>query len=101
MDSSLAHGVVLRTPWYACERSGTDRFDPIATRPVIQKYDAPDFAKRLVKGRFGAPWDREGDGAIRWTTTELALFLDGSALITKRDVSPRVWDPKERRVVFQ
>lgn len=58
-------------------------------------------AKRLVKGRFGAPWDREGDGAIRWTTTELALFLDGSDLIARRDVSPRAWDPKERRVVFQ
>jgi transposase len=58
-------------------------------------------AKRLVKGRFGAPWDREGEGSVRWTTTELALFLEGSDLITRREVSPRAWDPKERRVVFQ
>lgn len=62
MDSSLAHGVVLRTPWYACERSGTDRFDPLATRPVIQKYDAPDFVTRLLADPSESlAWDPDDD----------------------------------------
>lgn len=58
-------------------------------------------AKRLVKGRFGAPWGRAGRGAIRWTTTELALFLEGSDLVARREVSPPAWEPRERRITFQ
>ena len=62
MDSTRAHGLVLRTPWYACERSRTDRFDPMATRPVLQKYDAPDFVRRLVRDPSDSlAWDPVDD----------------------------------------
>jgi hypothetical protein len=62
MDSSLAHGIVLRTPWYACQRGQTDRFDPLATRPVIQKYDAPDFVRRLLADPSDSlAWDARDD----------------------------------------
>ncbi|MFF0410264.1 hypothetical protein ACFYUY_07480 [Kitasatospora sp. NPDC004745] len=42
------HGFRLRAPWYVCERGGFDRFDPRADAPALQKYDAPDFVRRLV-----------------------------------------------------
>lgn len=58
-------------------------------------------AKRLVKGTFGAPWERDGAGPVRWTTTELALFLEGSKLVARREVSPPAWNPSERRLTFQ
>ena len=44
------------------------------------------FAKRLERGRFAAPW--QSDGAMRLTTTELALFLEGSTLVGKVVLSP-------------
>jgi transposase len=59
------------------------------------------LAKRLVKGRFGAPWESSGKGALRWTMTELALFLEGSELVARGAVSPPAWDPSERCVEFR
>ena len=59
------------------------------------------LSKRLVKGRFAAPWERAGKGAILWTTTELALFLEGSELVGRRAVSPPAWEPGERRLEFR
>jgi transposase len=59
------------------------------------------LAKRMVKGRLGAPWEQAGTEALRWTMTELALFLEGSELVTRRHVSPPAWDPSERRVEFR
>ncbi|MET8625811.1 hypothetical protein ABZW30_19020 [Kitasatospora sp. NPDC004669] len=44
----MAHGFQLCAPWYVCERGHFDRFDPRATAPAIQKYDAPDFVQRLT-----------------------------------------------------
>ena len=44
------------------------------------------FSKRLEQGRFAAPW--EHDGALQLTTTELALFLEGSKLVGKVALSP-------------
>jgi len=44
------------------------------------------FAKRLEKGRFAAPWDRESP--LQLTTTEMALFLEGSTLVGKVPLSP-------------
>jgi transposase len=44
------------------------------------------FAKRLEQGRFAAPW--EAGGALQLTTTELALFLEGSKLVGKMQLSP-------------
>lgn len=46
------------------------------------------MAKRLEKGRFNAPWD--GDREKPWclTTSELALFLEGSRLVGHFEVTP-------------
>lgn len=48
------------------------------------------FAKRLERGRFGAPWMGERERPWQLTTSELALFLDGSTLVAKKStVAPR------------
>jgi transposase len=41
------------------------------------------FSKRLERHRFVGPWQREGDGQIEMTASELALLLEGSAASTK------------------
>ena len=46
------------------------------------------YAKRLSRGRFTAPWAREGDAALEMTVSELALFLEGSTLAGKVALSP-------------
>src|SRR5262245_45882426 len=59
------------------------------------------LAKRLAKGRFGAPWKRAGEGPLRFTMTELALFLEGSELVARGSVSPPAWNTSERRIEFR
>lgn len=51
------------------------------------------FAKRLEKGRFAAPWERRTEGALRWTMSELSLFLEGSELVGRIALSPEPWTP--------
>ena len=46
------------------------------------------YAKRLSRGRFTAPWAREGEAALEMTMSELALFLEGSTLAGKVALSP-------------
>ena len=46
------------------------------------------YAKRLEKGRFACLWPTEDDEAVRLTTTELSLFLEGSDLVGKIKLSP-------------
>jgi len=59
------------------------------------------LAKRLEKGRFAAPWEkRNGATTLEWTTSELALFLEGSELVGRVPLSPPAWNPEERRVIF-
>ena len=58
------------------------------------------LAKRIEKGRFAAPWARSGDEPLQWTTSELALFLEGSELVGRVPLSPAAWKPEERRVTF-
>lgn len=58
------------------------------------------LAKRLAKGKFAAPWESARAETLKWTTTELALFLEGSDLIGRREVSPPAWSPSERRLEF-
>lgn len=58
------------------------------------------LAKRIEKGRFAAPWARSGDQPLRWTTSELALFLEGSELVGRVPLSPAEWRPEDRRVTF-
>lgn len=59
------------------------------------------LAKRLSKGRFGAPWERSGAGPLQWTLTELALFLEGSELVARGAVSPPAWQRSEQRIEFR
>jgi len=46
------------------------------------------FAKRLEKGRFGAPWLGKPDRSWKLTVSELQLFLEGSQLVGKAPLSP-------------
>lgn len=57
------------------------------------------FSKRLEKGRFAAPWEA-GEGPLRWTMSELALFLEGSDAVGRRPLSPPVFRPGERALRF-
>lgn len=59
------------------------------------------LAKRLEKGRFAAPWDVLEDGALEWTASELALFLEGSAHVVTHSLSPPAWSPSEQRIEFR
>lgn len=54
------------------------------------------FAKRLEKGRFAAPWQARTEGALRWTMSELSLFLEGSELVGRIALSPEPWLPEGR-----
>ena len=45
------------------------------------------YAKRLEKGKFACLWTVDDD-AVRLTTTELSLFLEGSKLVGKIKLSP-------------
>ena len=47
------------------------------------------FSKRLEKGRFAAPWRDPARHELRLTTTELQLFLEGSALVGRMRLSPQ------------
>jgi transposase len=49
------------------------------------------FQKRLEQGRFAALW-RDDASAVRLTTTELALFIEGCALVGRAALSPRAID---------
>lgn len=51
------------------------------------------FQKRLEQGRFAAPWQCKSDSALRWTMSELSLFLEGSELIGRVPLSPAAWSP--------
>jgi transposase len=45
------------------------------------------YAKRLERGRFASLWRRDG-GSVKLTTSELALFLEGSSLVGRIALSP-------------
>jgi transposase len=57
-------------------------------------------AKRLSRIRFAAPWEKRGAGPLRWTLTELALFLEGSDVVGRIELSPPPIDAAPSRVVF-
>jgi len=46
------------------------------------------YAKRLERGKFACLWTRGENEAVRLTTTELSLFLEGSKLVGKMKLSP-------------
>lgn len=54
------------------------------------------LAKRLDKGRFATLWRGDATGRrVTLTTTELALFLEGSELVGRIPLSPSVIDEKD------
>ena len=50
------------------------------------------FQKRLEKGRFAAPWKKDGS-VVRMTASELALFIEGCELVGRRSLSPPEFAP--------
>jgi transposase len=50
------------------------------------------FQKRLERGRFAAPWKKEGS-VVRMTQTELALYIEGCELVGRRALSPAAIEP--------
>jgi transposase len=55
------------------------------------------FAKRLERGHFAAPWE----GKAELTESELALLLEGAAMVGRIALSPPVVSPRDRQVVFR
>lgn len=50
------------------------------------------FQKRLERGRFAALWRDDGE-TIRLTPSELALFIEGCALVGRHALSPNAIVP--------
>jgi transposase len=46
------------------------------------------FIKRLERGRFADLWSARGGGAVRMTSSDLTLFIEGCALVGKKALSP-------------
>lgn len=46
------------------------------------------YAKRLEQGRFACLWGQKGSSQVRLTVNELQLFLEGSKLVGRVDLSP-------------
>jgi transposase len=53
------------------------------------------FQKRLERGRFVAPWERK-DAQLTMTTSELALFLEGSKAVRTALSPPMLFSPTIR-----
>lgn len=51
------------------------------------------FQKRLEQGRFAALWRDDGK-AVRLTTTELGLFIEGCTLVGRQALSPSEISPR-------
>ena len=45
------------------------------------------FQKRLERGCFASPWRDDGE-VVRFTSSELALFIEGCDLVGRRALSP-------------
>ena len=52
------------------------------------------FQKRLEQGCFAKLWRDDGAVAVKLTTTELALFIEGCDLVGRRALSPAAVVPK-------
>lgn len=46
------------------------------------------FMKKLERGRFADLWSARDGEAVRLTSSELALFIEGCALVGKKMLSP-------------
>jgi transposase len=52
------------------------------------------FQKRLEQGVFAQLWRDDGVAAVKLTTTELSLFIEGCDLIGRRALTPSAVVPK-------
>lgn len=62
------------------------------TRAKVLHYDGTGlclYHKRLEAGRFAALWERAEGERVELTMSELALYLEGSALVGRVALSPR------------
>jgi transposase len=62
------------------------------TRAKVLHYDGTGlclYHKRLESGRFAALWQRADGERVELTMSELALYLEGSALVGRVALSPR------------
>jgi transposase len=75
----------------------------LRTRAKVLHYDGTGFClyhKRLEAGRFASLWERSEGGSLELTIAELALYLEGSRLVGRLALSPKVIAPQslaERR----
>jgi transposase len=62
------------------------------TRAKVLHYDGTGlclYHKRLEAGRFASLWERSEGERVELTMSELALYLEGSALVGRVALSPR------------
>jgi len=52
------------------------------------------YSKRLEQGCFACLWREPGSARLRLTMSELQLFLEGSTLVGKVELSPSVFPQK-------
>ena len=50
--------------------------------------------KRLEQGRFAKIWLADANGEIELTLSELTLFIEGSAVVGRRPLSPKKYFPR-------
>ena len=53
------------------------------------------YSKRLEQGRFACLWRAPEEARLRLTMSELALFLEGSKLVGKVELSPPIFVQKK------
>ncbi len=53
------------------------------------------YQKRLEKGRFAPVWEREKEGQISLSQSELSLFLEGSHAVRKKLSKPQYFLKKD------
>jgi transposase len=52
------------------------------------------YSKRLEQGRFACLWRSPEEPRLKLTMSELSLFLEGSTLVGKMDLSPPIFTRK-------
>lgn len=52
------------------------------------------YSKRLEQGRFACLWRRCVEPSLRLTMSELHLFLEGSKLVGRTELSPPIFERK-------
>ena len=57
------------------------------------------YSKRLEQGRFACLWRSPEQARLKLTMSELSLFLEGSTLVGKMDLSPPIFVRK--KVAFE